>query len=77
MDKDMSEIKIPKILLSQVEDALEERENNDRRKKEKGIPTGLQAERRKQDRRAAKNQGWWIKKGGLLLSPLFIAARIN
>lgn len=57
MDKDMSEIKIPKILLSQVEDALEERENNDRRKKEKGIPTGLQAERRKQDRRAAKNQG--------------------
>ncbi len=63
MDKDMSEIKIPKILLSQVEDALEERENNDRRKKEKGIPEGLQAERRKQDRRAAKQQGWWIKKG--------------
>lgn len=53
----MSEIKIPKILLSQVEDALEERENNDRRKKEKGIPEGLPAERRKQDRRAAKQQG--------------------
>lgn len=53
----MTEIKIPKILLSQVEDALEERENNDRRKKEKGVPTELQAERRKQDRRAAKNQG--------------------
>lgn len=50
----MTDIKIPKILLSQVEDALEERENSDRRKKEKGVPDGLQEERRKQDRRTTK-----------------------
>jgi len=43
-----------KMLLSQLEDALEERQTSDRRKNQKGLPNGIQQERRKNDRRAQK-----------------------
>ena len=36
-----------KMLLSQLEDALEERQTSDRRKNQKGLPNGIQQERRK------------------------------
>lgn len=48
----MSEKKVVKVLLSQLEEALEERQNNDRRKQEKPVP--VSADRRKQDRRSEK-----------------------
>lgn len=43
-----------KMLLSQLEDALEERQSNDRRKTPRGLPDGINQERRKIDRRAQK-----------------------
>jgi hypothetical protein len=47
----MSEKPIPKVLLSQVEDALEERAGNDRRRQKKNLPDNVNADRRKGDRR--------------------------
>jgi hypothetical protein len=47
----MSEKRLPKVLLSQVEDALEERAGNDRRKQKKGLPENVNEDRRKGDRR--------------------------
>ncbi len=48
----MSEKKVVKVMLSQIEEALEERQNNDRRKQEKSIP--VSEDRRKNDRRSEK-----------------------
>ena len=45
----MSEKKVVKVLLSQLEEALEERQSNDRRKEEASLPENQ--DRRKQDRR--------------------------
>lgn len=50
----MSEKRLPKILLSQVEDALEEREGSDRRKQKDGLPPNVPHDRRKGDRRSGK-----------------------
>lgn len=44
------------MLLSQLEDALEERQSNDRRRSPRGLPDGIQQERRKIDRRAQKHK---------------------
>ncbi len=51
----MNEKKDPIIALSQIEEALEERENPDRRKEQKGLPENVHKERRRLDRRAAKD----------------------
>jgi hypothetical protein len=48
----MSEKKVVKVMLSQIEEALEERQNNDRRKQTKPIDAG--EDRRKNDRRSEK-----------------------
>lgn len=50
----MSEKKVPKVLLSQVEDALEERGEADRRKQKKPLPENVNEDRRKANRRAPK-----------------------
>lgn len=50
----MKEKNDPVITLSQIEEALEERENPDRRKEQKGLPEGVHSERRKGDRRRDK-----------------------
>lgn len=42
------------IILSQLEDALEEREGSDRRKQQVAIPEGVEEDRRKGDRRASQ-----------------------
>ncbi len=48
----MSEKKVVNVLLSQLEEALEERQNNDRRKKPIAkIPEDVASDRRKSDRR--------------------------
>lgn len=49
-----SEKKTPKILLAQIEDALEERQRQDRRQYHEGIPQDVPHERRKNDRRERK-----------------------
>jgi len=49
----MSEKKVVKVLLSQLEEALEERQKSDRRNEQAQAPAGLE-DRRKQDRRAGK-----------------------
>jgi len=49
----MSEKKVVKVLLSQLEEALEERQSNDRRKQEGSLPESK--DRRKQDRRTESN----------------------
>jgi cytidylate kinase len=54
MESIMSEKKKAKVLLSQLEDALEERQDNDRRKNQKPL-TEIQ-DRRKADRRETKKQ---------------------
>jgi hypothetical protein len=54
MESIMSEEKKVKILLSQLEDALEERQDNDRRKVQK--PLSDIEDRRKADRRALNKQ---------------------
>lgn len=50
----MSEKKVTKVLLTQIEDALEERQRPDRRERHKGIPQDVPQERRKNDRRGKK-----------------------
>ncbi len=50
----MSEKKVTKVLLTQIEDALEERQKPDRRARHQGIPQDVPHERRKNDRRASK-----------------------
>ena len=52
MDLAMSEKKVNKVLLTQIEDALEERQKSDRRERHKGIPQDVPHERRKTDRRS-------------------------
>lgn len=52
----MNDKKKAKVLLSQLEDALEERQNTDRRKAQKPIPENVAQDRRKADRRATKKQ---------------------
>jgi hypothetical protein len=51
-----TEKKTPKILLTQIEDALEERQREDRRKQDVGIPQDIPHERRKNDRRTQKSR---------------------
>lgn len=51
----MTEVKRPKVLLTQVEDALEERQRHDRRQIQKGIPQDIAQERRQANRREEKN----------------------
>lgn len=49
----MSEKKVVKVLLSQLEEALEERQNNDRRKQlEATPPADIAVDRRQNDRRS-------------------------
>lgn len=50
----MSEKKPPKVLFSQIEDSLEERQGNDRRKHSKDIPVEVEKDRRVQSRRESK-----------------------
>lgn len=47
----MTEVKTPKVLLTQIEDALEERQNHDRRQQHKGVPHNVAEDRRQGDRR--------------------------
>jgi hypothetical protein len=49
----MSDKKVVKVLLSQLEEALEERQRSDRRKELTEVPE--EQNRRKQDRRTEKN----------------------
>lgn len=49
-----SEKKTPKVLLTQIEDALEERQRADRRQYHEGIPQDVPQERRKNNRRDRK-----------------------
>jgi hypothetical protein len=49
-----NESKTPKVLLTQIEDALEERQRADRRQYREGIPQDVPNERRKNDRRERK-----------------------
>jgi hypothetical protein len=51
----MIEKKTPKVLLTQIEDALEERQS-DRRKQNIGVPPDIPHDRRKGDRRAQKTK---------------------
>lgn len=53
----MTEVKTPKVLLTQIEDALEERQSNDRRQQHKGIPQDIPRDRRQGDRRTHKKHG--------------------
>lgn len=53
-DFKMSEKKHPKVLFSQIEDSLEERQGNDRRKNNREIPEGVDKDRRVQSRREGK-----------------------
>jgi hypothetical protein len=50
----ITEKKAPKVLLTQIEDALEERQRQDRRQYREGIPQDVPQERRKNDRRERK-----------------------
>ena len=56
----MSEKKVVKVLLSQLEEALEERQSNDRRKQ---TLEETENDRRKNDRRDAQEDAWVIKRG--------------
>jgi hypothetical protein len=56
MDLAMSDKKVTKVLLTQIEDALEERQRPDRRERHQGIPQDVPQERRKSDRRGPKAQ---------------------
>lgn len=47
----MSEKKLKTVTLSQIKEALEERQNPDRRKEDQGIPEGVTEDRRQGDRR--------------------------
>ncbi len=50
----MTEVNTPKVVLTQIEDALEERQRNDRRQEDKGIPQDVPLDRRQGDRRTPK-----------------------
>lgn len=50
----MSEDKPKVVTLSQIAEALEERQNPDRRKSDNGTPEGVSVDRRKGDRRNLK-----------------------
>jgi len=50
----MSEKKTPKVLFSQIEDSLEERQRGDRRKQNKDVPADVKQDRRVQARREEK-----------------------
>lgn len=50
------EKKTPKVLLTQIEDALEERQRHDRRQQHEGIPQDVPQDRRKNDRRTQKHK---------------------
>lgn len=52
----MSSKQPPLVSLSQLEEALEERVNPDRRQKTAGLPENVHKERRKSDRRAGKTK---------------------
>jgi len=47
----MTEKLFKPLVLSQLEDALEEREGSDRRKQQAAMPEGIKEDRRKGDRR--------------------------
>jgi len=47
----MSEKKVVNVLLSQLEEALEERQSNDRRKQTESAKPQIKVDRRKNDRR--------------------------
>lgn len=49
----MSKKKAPIIAFSQIEEALEERVNPDRRKADMGLPPNVHKDRRKRDRRGS------------------------
>lgn len=51
----ITEKKAPKVLLTQIEDALEERQDSERRQYSEGIPQDVIQERRKNDRRGHKS----------------------
>lgn len=52
----MKDKSLPKeMLLAQVEEALEERQNSDRRKTQRPLPPNVMQDRRKRDRRAKKD----------------------
>ena len=51
-----AESNVSSVLISQIEDALEERQNNDRRKDVLDLPEGVSDERRKGDRRTVKSE---------------------
>ncbi len=53
----MSEKKVKTVTISQVHDALEERQNPDRRKQSHGIPEHVNQERRKGPRRGGDDGG--------------------
>lgn len=51
----MSKSNIPeKMIFTQLEEALEERQRPDRRQQKKGLPEGINSERRQGDRRKGK-----------------------
>lgn len=50
----MSEIEVKVVTLSQIDEALEERQKPDRRSQAKGIPADVNQDRRRQSRRAKK-----------------------
>lgn len=50
----MTEVKRPPVVLTQIEEALEERQRQDRRQVDKGLPENVSEERRKGDRRASQ-----------------------
>lgn len=52
----MSEIEIKAVTLSQIDEALEERQKPDRRQRSKGVPPDVNGDRRRQDRRAKKQE---------------------
>ena len=45
---------IPKVIISQLEDLLEERQDNDRRKNKEEIPESVKQDRRVKSRREGK-----------------------
>ncbi len=52
----MNEKQVTKVLFSQLEEVLEERDGSDRRQQQSDLPEGVDECRRKNDRRAAKSK---------------------
>lgn len=50
----MSEIEVKVVTLSQIDEALEERQKPDRRSQAKGVPADVNQDRRRQSRRSKK-----------------------